>query len=467
MELKGNNAKITRGKKGVKNISLDMPMKDWVIFKLLHIKSNVYSGGGFNIKDKQVKELFIFIDETISLFNTYIGVIDFDKSKPSAVIGGKLKYNLIYSLINTSDNNREEILSKINNVVNSEVFNEIILLHLNPEKAKQDSNHSKWGKHLISQMYSINTPTLFDEHLDNYLKKADIKKLDNRPDRYGIALNMQQQRVLEGIIKGFSDKNYKGDVTLVIDKDFIRQEKGVYNTAIASVYDNIKEMPIIRVTQAELIRLSGFSTSQGDKVDVINSLQYLATNQFCFYWNRLKRNDKDIPVKDRKGIYVKEEVMEVGTLLRVKVIKSDEGIFQYYEIQPSPVMLDQLETYFVMVPNNWREEVKLITGKTASSYTYMFLFWLRTEFDKIRSHNDKKNSKERPFTITKKWSDIAITLNMPETMYKRNRARAEKIIKEAYDVASKIGYLDKVDTSGGADVLFLNKNYFVKEGELT
>jgi len=131
--------------------------------------------------------------------------------------------------------------------------------------------------------------------------------------------------------------------------------------------------------------------------------------------------------------------------------------------------VDQLESHFLLLPNNWRDEVKSITGKTASSYTYLFLLWLRNEFEKIRSNNLSKyneNKKPKPFIIKKSWSDIAFSLAMPESLYKRNRSRAEKIIKEAYDVAIKIGYLNKVDTSGGADTLFLNENYYVNKGKL-
>jgi hypothetical protein len=470
-KITANKVTITRGKKGVKNISFDMPMKDWIIFKLLHLKSSIYSSNEINIKDADVKKLLEYIENTIALFNANIGVIDFDNNKPSEVVDGVLKYSLKYSLVNVADDNKEKILVKINEALSNQAFSEIINLYLNPDAEKEYSNHSKLSKHLINQFFQTkNTPTLFsDEVLEDHIKKTETK-LNNRPDKFGIELNKSQLMVFEGIVKAFSNKNYKGDASVMVDEKFLREASGgKLRKDVSTIYDNIPEIPLIRITQAELIRLSGFSTTHGDKVDVINALQYLATNQFCFYWRRLKKNSKGIPTKDKKGDFELEEVMEVGTLLRVKTIKNNEGIFQYYEVQPSPVMVDQLESHFLLLPNNWRDEVKSITGKTASSYTYLFLLWLRNEFEKIRSNNLSKyneNKKPKPFIIKKSWSDIAFSLAMPESLYKRNRSRAEKIIKEAYDVAIKIGYLNKVDTSGGADTLFLNENYYVNKGKL-
>ena len=103
------------------------------------------------------------------------------------------------------------------------------------------------------------------------------------------------------------------------------------------------------------------------------------------------KKEKGIPVKDKDGGYKKEEVMEVGTLLRVKYVRDKKTkILQYYEIHPSACMLDQVNNYFLLIPNDWREEVKRITKNRFQVIYISFLIWLRMEFEKIRRNNAKK-----------------------------------------------------------------------------
>jgi hypothetical protein len=334
---------------------------------------------------------------------------------------------------------------------------------------EEGKKHTKIGIHTVSQFYGDNKQlSLFsDEKIDAFSRATGISLL-NRPDSYGVVLNQSQRRVLEGILKAFSDTNYSGDE--LIDKATYSSQIYPINK-IQGAYSNIDKIPVIKLTQAQIIELSGYdlkSQRQGDKIDVIEAISFLATKQFCFYWVRLK-TDKGRPVKDKSGDYVKEEVMEVGSLFRIKIVR-EGGEFKYYEIHPSSVILDQISNkyggnYFLLVPNDWREEVKQLTGKRASSYTYELLLWLRLQYEQLRRFN-AKNKNKKPFKITKSWEEVAIALKMPETMYKANRKRASNIIQEAYSTAIKLGYLLKVENNGATDILYLNEGYYPKPGEL-
>jgi hypothetical protein len=322
---------------------------------------------------------------------------------------------------------------------------------------------TKISIHTVSQFYGDNKQlSLFsDEKIDAFSTATGLS-ITNRPDSYGVVLNQSQRKVLEGILKAFTDSNYKGDEEI---------DKATYSSNIYPVnkvpgaYSNVDKIPVIRLTQSEIIKLSGHDRTQGDKVDVVEAISFLATKQFCFYWVRLKK-EKGKPVKDTNGDYVKEEVMEVGSLFRIKTVRAENGELQYYEIHPSAPLLDQVNTYFLLVPNDWREEVKQITGKRASSYTYELLLWLRLQYEHIRRYNDVKNRKKKPFKISKSWEEVAIALKMPETMYKANRKRASMIIQDAYSTAIKLGYLIKVENNGATDILYLNESYYPKPGEL-
>jgi len=367
-------------------------------------------------------------------------------------------------------------IAKINEEI-KKLTKKITVIKQKKDIIRQTKKHTKISIHVVSQFYGDNKVlSLFtDEKIDLFTDATGLN-LTNRPTNYGVVLNQAQKRVFEGILKAFTDTNYKGDEQK--DKKTALEEVysntktsgEILSTGDKAPYKNIENVPVVRLTQAQVIDLSGYdlrAQKQSDKQHVIEALSFLATNQFCFYWIRLK-TEKGKPVKDKNGDYVKEEVMEVGTLLRIKTIRDQTGLLQYYEIHPSATVLDQVSNYFLLVPNNWREEVKLLTGKRASSYTYEFLLWLRLQFEQIRRHNSGGGKKRRPkpFKLSKGWEDVAIALKMPETVYKANRKRAFKIIQEAYSVAIKLGYLVKVENNGATDVLYLNESYYPKPGEL-
>ena len=342
-------------------------------------------------------------------------------------------------------------------------------------KKAESKKLTQIAMHGVSQFFGDNKQlSLFsDERIDAFSRATGLT-LNNKPTNYGVVLNQAQERVLYGILKAFSDTNYKGDEL----KDKGKALGDVYSFNQTSretlvinenaPYKNIDAIPVVKLTQAEIIELSGHDRTQGDKQDVIEALTFLATKQFCFYWLRTK-NEKGKIVKEKNGDYLKEEVMEVGTVLRVKYVK-EEGTdkLNYYEISPSAPLLDQVNNHFLLVPNNWREEVKQITGNRASSYTYKLLLWLRREYERIRKYNKNggKSRKPKPFKVSISWEEMSIALKMPESMYKANRKRAIKIIQEAYSVAQELGYLVKIENNGATDILYLNESYYPKPGEL-
>jgi hypothetical protein len=341
------------------------------------------------------------------------------------------------------------------------------------EKAKENT---QIALHTVSQFFGDNKQlNMFSDNRIEAFSRATGLSLTNRPTNYGVVLNQAQERVFFGILKAFSDTNYKGDELKktgnalgdVYSLTQTSKETLVINDN--APYKNIDAIPVVKLTQAEIIKLSGYGRTYSEKTDVTNAISFLGTNQFCFYWLRAKMDQKGKIVKDKNGEYLKEEVMEVGTLFRIKYVK-EEGTdkIEYYEISPSAPLIDQVKKHFLLVPNNWREQVKEITGNRASSYTYNLLLWLRKEYEQIRKYNKYggKNRKPKPFKISISWEDMATALKMPESMYKRNRVPTMKIIKKAYSVAIELGYLVKVEDNGATDILYLNESYYPKPGEL-
>jgi len=347
------------------------------------------------------------------------------------------------------------------------------------QEIKEKKPQTKYSIHLINQRFDqakqlkIFSDRKIEEELNNQLealiesKGVEINKLE----RFGLVLNQTELRVLEGILQGFTNTDYSGDIEIEKQR-YVETTKHPLDK-INRAYSNIDKIPVTRLTQAELISLAGYDLSkqrQGDKNDVTEALTVLGSKQFGFYWDRLVYHNGK-PAKDERGKYIKEGVTEVGSILRVRYVRNEAQQLLYYEIHPSAVILDQIDSryggnYFLLVPNNWREEVKQLTGNRESSYTYEFLIWLRLQFEQIRRHNSQKR-KLKPFNISQSWEEIAIALRMPPTLYKRNRKRANKIIQDAYSVAIKLGYLIKVINNGATDTLYLNEGFYPKPGELT
>jgi len=336
---------------------------------------------------------------------------------------------------------------------------------------KKRKGHTALSIHGISQFFgdSKQQSIFSDAMIDNYVTTTGVE-IKNRPTNFGVSLNQSQRRVLDGILKAFSETRYKGDEQI---------DKATYNKNIHPIikapgaYDNINNIPVIRLTQGEIIELSGYNLKaqkQGDKVDVVDAISFLATRQFYFYWLRAKTDNKGAPIKDKNGDYIKEEVSEISTLLRIKTIREKDEV-KYYEIHPSSVLLDQVNkeyggNYFLLVPDFWRDEVKQLTGKRASSYTYELLLWLRLQYEQIRRHNSTGKKAIKEFILKKAWEEIAEALKMPKSMYKANRKRASSIIQGAYDIAIELGYLVKVENNGAIDTLYLNERFYPKPGAL-
>jgi hypothetical protein len=338
--------------------------------------------------------------------------------------------------------------------------------------AKENERPFAIGIHAANQFYGdSNQLTLFSEQKVESFTEATGLQLNNKPDSYGAALNMNQKRVFEGLLKAFSDTNYRGEAKVAKGDSL----KGVYSKGkdeLSKIYSNIDTIPVVRLTQADIVKLSGYDmNNQKHKKDTVEAITHLATTQFCFFWVRLAKDENGKPLKDKKGDYKKEEVMEVGTLLRIKTIRNEDGNLQYYEIHPSSVVLDQVNSdyggnYFLLVPKNWREEVKKLVGKKASSYTYEFLFWLRLQYEQIRRYNSNPgHKKKKPFLLKKTWEEIAQALKMPETLYKRNRKTAMSKIEDAYQTAIALGYLNKVESGEVTDTLYLNEDFYPKPGD--
>ena len=279
--------------------------------------------------------------------------------------------------------------------------------------------------------------------------------LDNRIERFGIDMTDQQARVMEGVLHGFSRTSYQGNIESK-SKSELASEK--YGGKLPDTYRYIDHIPQLRATQSEILEWSGINIKSIEAWGrAVKAFKQLGQKQYCFFYDRLVIDDNGNPVKDlNTGRLKKEKVVAVDTLFTIKEIRDSSERLKYYEITPSAIFLDQRESYFILVPNNWREEVRELYGnRKASSYTFVFLLFLRYQYEMKRRKSEKK-----PYTI--RWSpeQISEAINISESTYKKRKKRANQILEDAYCVAKKIGYLSDYERLENLDILTLNENKF-------
>jgi hypothetical protein len=301
--------------------------------------------------------------------------------------------------------------------------------------------------------------SLFSDHDVHFSEKYGVE-LRGSISRFGVDLSDMELRVMEGILHGFSLTGYRGNSVPKSRDEIVSEEFG---GQVPPVYQNVIELPILRATQSQILEWSGINRNSiaawGRGVKAINSL---GITQFCFYYDRaVYENGK--PVRDKDGGWKKEQVVTVGQLFNIKEVREDStGVLKYYEVTPSPIFLDQRESYFMAVPFNWREEVRSLYGnKKASGYLFLFLIWLRYQYELKRR---KKNAVARPYQI--KWSpeEIARAIKMPEGTIAKRKKQMLSVLEDCYSVAQKLGYLTHVEKYGHLHVLTLDDDKYLGGG---
>lgn len=325
------------------------------------------------------------------------------------------------------------------------------------DQATQISLHSV--RNLLGSEQQV---SLFSEEKVKEFAETYGVSLEGEISRYGIDLTDIQLRMMEGILHGLTKTRYRGNLEPV---DIPAHAKEKYPRGeVPDSYKYVDRIPKFKATQSEILRWGNVNQKSAGEVQVaLKAFKHLGTSQYCFFYTRLALDEEGIPKKDRDGEYLKEEVIAVDTLFTIKEVRSKKtGLLNYYEIIPSSIFLDQRESYFMLIPFNWREEVRGIIGqRKASSYTFRFLLLLRYLFELQRRTDREK----KEFVVRCPPEEMAIKLKMPESVYRRKKDRANKILEDAYSVAKKLGYLKKYERTPVVDILYLNEEkYYLPRG---
>src|SRR5262249_31118068 len=118
------------------------------------------------------------------------------------------------------------------------------------EKSRQMESSTKVSMHSIKNILgNQEQASLFSDHDKEFAKEFGIE-LFNSIDRFGIELTDIQSKMMEGILRGFSETEYKGNLQ-PIDKNEFLQER--YPGKQPESYKYIREVPRLRATQSQIL----------------------------------------------------------------------------------------------------------------------------------------------------------------------------------------------------------------------
>ena len=309
----------------------------------------------------------------------------------------------------------------------------------------------------------------------------EFQDRENCPERIGFNLSNQVQRnILWAVLRKMTETNYQGDLQIpnsVAVKQTYTDNPDKTSTALERGFDistqkhiggaleNIPQSPVWRVSQRDLIILSGYdpdksSEAQRVKEEIVN----LATKQNFLMWTRLKRDNKGkrvINPKTKKQEF--ELVSTFSPVLWVNFVNDPKtGKFLYYEISPSPVFLDEVSAqygggkngYFLLIPEEANKEIET-TYRKMYKYRPMiatriqtFCYWLRLRVVELQSKvNNPFSRHELDPVIRITYEEICQQLNIPESAMRTQKKRTTQQIEDGIKVSKEIGYI----TGGGFD----------------
>lgn len=323
-----------------------------------------------------------------------------------------------------------------------------------------DKEQIKFTHIAVANMFNVVQQDLFSSSYIDDLRKSLEPIISARVGRFGIDINDIECRVLEAILKGFTETSFEGNYKSISKKELSAK----INTEIDLESTHLEKFPRLRFTQKKLMDDLGVSRSHPGAISrAVSALDSLSSKMFTFFYARKVVDEKGDFVLNKDGSFVYEHVVAQGTLLTLLRVKDEsESRLKNYEVVLNPLFIDEREENCLIIPSDWRQEVSSVVGnKKTSSYVFKFLIFLRY----IHEFFAKKNTNP-PFVLEITMEEMAVTLKFPESSVKRQKKRTESVLENCYFVAKSLGYLEDYSLGEYMHRLVLNeKKYFLSARE--
>ena len=200
-----------------------------------------------------------------------------------------------------------------------------------------------------------------------------------------------------------------------------------------------------------------------EKRDALNNLRKLADTEFLVTYSRklwLRDEERSKAIRGKTTII---KILEgYDNLLPEELSRIERGEdieSRATEVvwQASPLLVDQIDSYFLLKPNSYYDEIKQVAGRSSKYFT-TFIDYLYTRAEDIRRSNARKYQHLNSFTDPKladTWilqideHNLAEILRMYSYIKSRNWKRIRNTVGSCYALAKKLGYITEAGTADG------------------
>ena len=326
----------------------------------------------------------------------------------------------------------------------------------------------KFGKKPKSPQLS-----LFDRLELNTIAEGEVEK--HNIEAFGIDITQAQNQALFAIQKLLYETNYSGN-----SKGFQLNGKNRFEF---SGY-----LPVLKITPTQYLEAYGvkkYLTSRGkeefggeERRRALQSLVDLATKPRLLvykriYWTTNNKKQKEEKIDRIETIAPLIKIMQGWESLTKqedqrldsgKSTQATDDKLRVLVIETAPILVDQINTYFVLKPANCYQEIRLLAPH-ASKYVPRFIDYLLAQAELHRRKN-----KEWDWVIRRNYENLACALRMDNWIRTRNWKQIRGCLKKCYEIAKQLSYLLDYKTTQGAtqevEELILNPEKFKRVQEI-
>lgn len=311
---------------------------------------------------------------------------------------------------------------------------------------------------------------LLPEQLDEEVQK-DIS--DYKVEVIGLNNTKAQNQALFAVQKLFHETGYQGNTE---GKNLSKQDNS---------FKFMGYLPGMKFTPSHYLDAYGVNkkeSSRGkweynsnERSEALKALRELSQKKFLFYYERKYWKDgKEVydlitTVRSLFNIVEGYEAIDKNEVTNIKTGKNMSDIDQkigHIVLEPCPILLDQIDTYFVLKPANYYQEIKLLVGKTGKQVP-LFIDFLIAE---VTKKEIAAKGKEIEWLIEMNYETLAYKLRMDNLLKQGKATKIKQELKKCYEIAKQLGYLLEYETIKGSTMelekLVLNKNKFKRVKEI-
>jgi hypothetical protein len=363
-----------------------------------------------------------------------------------------------------SRDKQEEVLIKITDENLLKLFDQEISIYKKPQKPviqKPSTELVKVGLHSELQKFEYGLRPISEKDTKEYGVEV-----------IGLDLALPQDRAMFALQKLFNDTNYEGNIP---------------GREMNSEIDNNKfkfkgYLPALKFTPSQYLEAFGvkkYETERGfkeyggaERKWALDALLELAMKHFLFVYKRkyCLENNKGKKIQRTDRIEVIAPLIKImrgwEALTKKEDILLSKGISTQatdkklkaiaIEIEPAPIMVQDINSYFLLKPANFFQEIKLKYPGTSKS-TYLFIDWLIAQAE-------LKRRKRKSLIIEENFETIAAHLRMNSYLKNKKITMIRQIMNNCYKRTKEFGYLLSHETIQGQtkelDRLVLNPEKF-------